>query len=132
MVVADTDVVSYLFKRHLLAQAYSDLLVGHSVMISFMTVAEIEYGMESDGWGQNRREAMRSYLEGRFSTVYPDALAVKIWAEIVAGCERKGRSISHSDAWIAATAMRLGAPLVTHNATDYSAVGALTVLSHSG
>lgn len=58
MVVADTDVVSYLFKRHPLAQAYVDLLAGHSVMISFMTIGEIEYGMESDGWGQNRREGM--------------------------------------------------------------------------
>ena len=131
MVVADTDVVSYLFKRHSLAQAYSELLAGHSVMVSFMTVAEIEYGMESDGWGQNRREAMRRYLDDRFSTVYPDAVAVKIWAEIVAGCERKGRSISHGDAWIAATALRLGAPLVSHNATDYSGVDALTVLTRS-
>ena len=94
-----------------------------------MTVAEIEYGMESDGWGQNRREAMRRYLDGRFSPVYPHAVAPKIWAEIVAGGERKGQSMSHSDAWMGATALRLGAPLVTYNATDYSAVEALTVLT---
>ena len=59
-----------------------------------MTVAEIEYGMESDGWGEARRAAMRQYIETRFSVVYPDADTVKIWAGIVAGCERKGRSIS--------------------------------------
>ena len=129
MVVADTDVISYLFKKHPLAQGYADLLVGHPVMISFMTLAEIEYGMESDGWGASRREAMRSYIAGRFSPVYPDIAVVRTWARIVAGCERKGRSISHSDAWIAATALWLGVPLVTHNAADYAAVDRLTVLT---
>lgn len=129
MVVADTDVVSYLFKRHPLAEAYLGLLSGHSVMISFMTVAEIEYGMESDGWGGPRRAGMRRYLEERFSVVYPDSKTVKIWASIVAGCERKGRSIAHSDAWIAATALRLGVLLVTHNARDYSAVDELLLFT---
>ena len=71
MVVADTDVVSYLFKRHPLAQAYLGLLVGHAVMVSFMTIAEIDYGMESDGWSENRRESMRRYLDGRFSNGLP-------------------------------------------------------------
>ncbi len=67
MVVADTDVVSYLFKRHPLATRYLELLTGHSVAVSFMTVAEIEYGVESDGWGEARRAAMRQYVESRFS-----------------------------------------------------------------
>ena len=69
MVVVDTDVVSYLFKRHPLAAVYLDLLASHSVMVSFMTVAEIEYGMESDRWGEGRRAAMRGYFEARFSPV---------------------------------------------------------------
>src|SRR5712692_368642 len=118
MVVADTDVVSYLFKRHPLSGAYYELLAGHSVMLSFMTVVEIEYGMESDGWGEVRKAAMRQYLDTRFSAVYPDGKTVKIWAGIVASCERKGRSIAHSDAWVAATALRLEVPLVTHDAGD--------------
>ena len=129
MVVADTDVVSYLFKRHPLAEAYVGLLGGHSVLVSFMTVAEIEYGMESDGWGGHRRASMRRYLDERFSVIYPDLETVKIWASIVAGCERKGRSIAHSDAWIAATALRLSVPLVTHNARDYSAVDELLLFT---
>ena len=129
MVVADTDVVSYLFKKHALAEAYSRLLAGHSVLIPFMTVAEIEYGMESDGWGENRRTAMRQYLEGRFSVAFPDADTVRIWAGVIAGCERKGRPISHGDAWIAATALQFTAPLATHNAGDYAPVDTLVVLT---
>ena len=101
-------------------------------MVSFMTAAEIEYGMESDGWGGHRRAGMRRYLDERFSVVYPDypdSQTVEIWASIVAGCERKGRSIAHSDAWIAATALRLSVPLVTHNARDYSAVDELLLFT---
>jgi len=70
------------------------------------TIAEIEYGMESDGWGENRRAAMRRYLEDRFSPVYPDPAILRIWAGIMAGGENKGRRMSHSDAWIASASMR--------------------------
>ena len=90
MLVADTDVVSYLFKRHVLASRYEDLLEGHVVLLSFMTVAEIEYGMHSDGWGAIRRDAMRSYLESRFTTVYPDTKTIQVWATLVARCESRG------------------------------------------
>ena len=37
--VVDTDVVSFLFKNHPLAQLYDPELVGHSLVLSFMTVA---------------------------------------------------------------------------------------------
>ena len=48
---------------------------------------------------------------------------------IKSGCEKKGRPITFADAWIAAAALQLSVPLVTHNASDYRAVEKLTVLT---
>jgi predicted nucleic acid-binding protein len=42
---------------------------------------------------------------------------------------RKGRPISSADAWIAATAMIVPAPLVTNNPNDYSHLDNLQLVS---
>jgi predicted nucleic acid-binding protein len=36
-----------------------------------------------------------------------------------------------ADAWIAATALQLGVPLVTHNVGDYAGVSGLAILSEA-
>jgi len=46
--------------------------------------------------------------------------------------KRNGRPIAPADAWVAATALHLGFPLVTHNRTHFLGVDGLTVLSESG
>ena len=50
-------------------------------------------------------------------------------ARIKTGCEKKGRPITFTDAWIAAAALQLGVPLGTHNASGYGAVENLTILT---
>ena len=69
--VVDTDVISFLFKAHSLAPAYQTLLAGRRLMVSLITIAEIEYGMEVKNWGASRRELMRRFL-GRFTLLLPD------------------------------------------------------------
>lgn len=44
-------------------------------------------------------------------------------------CRRIGRPIDTADVWIAATALLLDAPLVTHNGAHFSGVPGLTVIS---
>jgi tRNA(fMet)-specific endonuclease VapC len=44
---------------------------------------------------------------------------------------RNGRPISAADAWVAATALHLDVPLVTHNKSDFLGVDLLTVISES-
>jgi predicted nucleic acid-binding protein len=129
--VVDTDVVSFLFKSHPLASAYQPILAGRALAVSLISLAEIEYGMESKGWGLARRDLMRRFLV-HFTPLLPDAETARLWARIKTGCEKKGRPITFADAWIAAAAMQLGIPLVTHNATDYEAVAGLTVLTVIG
>ncbi|SPE34281.1 conserved hypothetical protein [Candidatus Sulfopaludibacter sp. SbA6] len=126
--VVDTDVVSFLFKDHSLAPAYRAILAGRPLAVSLVTLAEIEYGMEAKNWGAARRDLMRRFL-ARFTPLLPDTETARVWARIKSGCEKKGRPITFADAWIAATALQLNIPLVTHNASDYGAVENLTVLT---
>jgi predicted nucleic acid-binding protein len=127
-VVVDTDVVSFLFKAHPLAQAYHAILAGRSLTVSLITLAEIEYGMEAKNWGVNRRDLMRRFLT-RFTVLSPDTETARVWARIKSGCEKKGRPLTFADAWIAAAALQLSVPLVTHNASDYQAVENLAILT---
>ena len=126
--VVDTDVVSFLFKNHSLAPVYQAILAGRPLAISLITLAEIEYGMEAKNWGAARRDLMRRFLN-RFTLLLPDTDTARAWARTKSGCEKRGRPIKFADAWIAAAALQLNVPLVTHNASDYRAVEKLTVLT---
>jgi predicted nucleic acid-binding protein len=126
--VVDTDVVSFLFKAHSLAPAYQAILAGRPLAVSLITLAEIEYGMEAKNWGASRRDLMRRFLT-RFTLLSPDPETARVWARIKSGCEKRGRPITFADAWIAAAAVQLNVPLVTHNASDYQAVENLTILT---
>ena len=44
---------------------------------------------------------------------------------------RNGRPIQAADAWIAATAISLGIPLVTNNRSDFAGIGNLQMLPES-
>ena len=126
--VVDTDVVSFLFKSHSLAPAYQTILAGRPLAVSLITLAEIEYGMEVKNWGANRRDLMRRFL-GRFTPLLPDTETARLWARIKSAREKKGRPITFADTWIAAAALQLNVPLVTHNARDYAGIQNLVVLT---
>lgn len=63
--------------------------------------------------------------------VYPDEKLCGIWAQVTGDGRRTGRNIACADAWIAATAIALGCPLLTHNPSDFRGVAGLTVVSSS-
>jgi predicted nucleic acid-binding protein len=126
--VVDTDVVSFLFKAHSLAPAYQAILAGRPLAVSLITLAEIECGMEVKNWGGTRRDLMRRFLT-RFTPLLPDTETAGLWASIKSACKKSGRPITFADAWIAAAAIQLNVPLVTHNANDYAVVPNLTVLT---
>jgi tRNA(fMet)-specific endonuclease VapC len=129
-VVVDTDVMSFLFKRDSRAEWYRPHLTGKLLVLSFMTVAELDRWALARNWGQTRRARMEEYL--RNFVVYPfdRALCLK-WAEVSDRARRNGRRIECADAWIAATAVLHNIPLVTHNTSDYAGVDGLEVISET-
>ncbi len=50
------------------------------------------------------------------------------WAEISDGVRRRGRPVGVADAWIAATALLHGMPLVIHNREHFSDIEGLEVV----
>lgn len=129
-VVADTDVVSFLFKNHPISKRYDPDLAGCVALISFMTVAEVERWAIQYRWSEHRLRWLHLYLR-RFTVVPSSPDLCRKWAEAMVAAQAAGRRIECADAWIAATALLYDAPLVTHNRSDYLGVPGLSVISHA-
>lgn len=116
-IVVDTGVFGAdLMPASALADRYENLLHGRPVFVSFQTVAELRFGALKRRWGSARM----GQLDRRIASaeiVYPGAELVAMYADLRATCERLGHALGQrehdADRWIAATAIRLGVPLVT-------------------
>ncbi len=130
-VVVDTCVVSFVHKGDDRAELYRPHLTGNLLVISFMTLAELYRWPLERSWGEPRRTALDEYL--RNYVVYPVNRALcRQWATTTDQAKRGGRPIDVDDAWIAATAMLYGFPLVTNNRSDYEVLEPqLTLISES-
>ena len=127
--VVDTDVASYIFKWHPhFAPKYVDMIRGHELVLSFLTLAEMRQGALDAGWGVRKRELLEAYLAD-FAILHSDDLLCSTWADIRSESIRKGRPMATADAWIAATALVLSVPLVTNNAKDYRHLDRLVLIS---
>lgn len=127
-VIVDTDVVSFLLKDDTRAQIYRQHLQGKTLALSFMTVAELYQWAYSRNWGEHRLTWLEEKLRA-FVIVPYDSELCRRWAMVGVERQRRGRPISVQDAWIAATALRHGCPLVTHNADDFADITGLEVVS---
>jgi tRNA(fMet)-specific endonuclease VapC len=129
-VLLDTDVFSFVFKRDTRARLYEQYLLGAHPCLSFQSVAELRYWGNVRRWGEARRHSLDLCL-GRYVVLpYDDAMSQQ-WADVTAARRRIGKPISCGDAWIAATALRHGLPLVTHNASDYAELPGLQIICHA-
>ena len=128
--VVDTDVVSFLFKNTPEAQTYVPHLTGRLIVISFMTVAELDRWSLRRNWGTARIARMNAHLQ-QFIFYPADRDLCLTWARITDAEQRKGRAISTADAWIAATALVNNVPLVTHNKKHFEGVDNLAVISEA-
>jgi len=127
--VVDTDVASFVFKWHPeFAPRYVDVLRGCELVVSFMTMAEMRQGALDANWGPRKCAVLEAYLAD-FSVLHSDSLLCSMWAAVRNESTQKGRPISSADAWIAASALVLAAPLVTNNPKDYRHLDKLQIVS---
>lgn len=119
--------------------AFGDLLRGQSQMTSLpgdsevltcvIVVGEILYGLEKMQPGKRRRQLVESY-EKLFEVIpwvpVPDQ-AVSHYARTKGSCQRRGLSLDENDLWIAATAMALGATVISRD-SDFSRVEGLSLV----
>ena len=122
MYLLDTNVCIYFMKnpyprltQRLLSHGPSELL------ISSLTVLELEYGAEKSNWGDRTRQKMALFLAP--FTILPfetnDALSA---ARIRAYLERHGIIIGAYDIQIAAQGLSRGLTVVTHNTGEFSRI----------
>lgn len=127
MAVVDTNVISYIFRDDTRAAAYDALLDGFEARaISFQTKAELEFWTLKHQWGGARRERLRRYLMN-YTVFHSDDETCALWAQIRRQCEIDGAPIQAADAWIAAVALALDCPVVTHNAAHFVGIAGLDV-----
>src|SRR5713226_1199133 len=122
--VVDTNVVSFQFKRDTRARLYQPHLAGQQCVLSFMTLAELDRWAKERNWGPARQVRLDRHVR-RFAIIFADRILCRWWAEACDRARRGGLPISSNDAWIAATALAMDVPLVTHNPGDYSGVSGL-------
>ncbi len=125
--VVDTDVLSYVVREDTRAALFEPYLNGTTSFVSFMTLAELDLWVLRRALGEARQQRLIRLL-GRFRVVFADRALCQTWAEVRDQARRNGRRIETADAWIAATALSLGVPLVTNNRDDFAGVPGLTLL----
>ena len=87
-VVVDTDVVSFIFKSHPIGAIYEADLAGCTLMISFMTLAELDRWAIQSKWGPARRELVAAVsAEIRDAPIQPQTLHL-------VGQRNRGRAIA--------------------------------------
>lgn len=125
--VADSDVVSYIYKREPRGQAFSDLIRGRPMGITLLSIAESRKGVVYANWGNRELARLHAFLS-RFFVVEFNAEIANVCGGLLGRCKQIGISISWTDAWAAATALWLDVPLVAHD-RDLQRVPGLRVLT---
>jgi predicted nucleic acid-binding protein len=128
ILVVDTNVISYVFKKDTRAALYEPVLDGKLLMIAAQSLAELELMPLVNNWKKKRHAALRTYLK-KYVLIEATEAVCLFWAEIQANAIKRGRPISVGDAWIAATALVYEVPLVTHNPRDFENVPRLVLVS---
>lgn len=129
VVVVDTNIVSYIYRDDPIAAPYLNEMAGRRAVISFQTYEEILYGALSSNWGDRRISDLLAYVAANYEMIGYDLELVRTCARLRADSRRRGRELKPADAWIAATAILLNCPLLSHD-RDFGNPPDLRVIRH--
>ncbi len=112
------------FEKHVRAMG------GRSIFLASQTIAELRFGALVAGWGDARRLRLEAAIASTTIVPVTDALITET-AELRFECRRVGHPLaaeSHAaDLWIAASARRIGAPLLSADSIFEGAPGVALV-----
>jgi predicted nucleic acid-binding protein len=116
--VVDTGIFSASLSRRRRAnfETHVQRMAGQQIFLAAVTISELRYGALVAQWGESRRHRLEQSIQA--ATVIPvsDGLLSTV-AELRYECRRTGHPLhdrSHAnDLWIAASAIHIGAPLLT-------------------
>lgn len=135
--MVDTDTCIYLMTdRHPERQSrilarLGRLAPDENLHVSSVVVFELMYGAQKGRWRKANLELLDEFLLD-FIVAPFDERAARAGGAIRAELERKGWPIGPMDTLIAAHAVSLGLPLVTHNVRELSRVPGLKVENWAG
>jgi tRNA(fMet)-specific endonuclease VapC len=125
--ILDTNICIYIIKRKP-EQVFAKLLtlsVG-SVVISSITLAELQYGVEKSINREKNKEALEKFLTP-IEIIDFGVSATKEYGKIRAELEKMGTPIGSLDMLIAAHAKSLDLTLVTNNEKEFDRVNSLKI-----
>jgi len=128
VVLLDTNIVSYIFKRDTRAALYAPHLLNQELAIAMMTVAELLQWAAVRKWGTTRVRKLEAEFD-KYTILPVDMAICRQWASVRAARSALGLPISPQDAWVAATALRYNLPLITHNPDDFQQIAGLLVIT---
>ena len=94
--------------------------------VSVVTLAELEYGVGRSSRPSRNRDALDQFISPLEVAPF-DRSAAAAYGRLRATLEKKGQSIGSMDLLIAAHALGLGVPVVTHNVREFARVPGLPV-----
>lgn len=130
-VLLDTCVLSELRhpKGHTSVRQAVDSFSSESLFVSVLSIGEIAKGIALLKESQ-KKQTLRTWLQ-TLERYYADRLLAvdletsRIWGELTAAAQSKGRTLPASDGLIAATARRHGLHVMTRNVADFEPAGVL-------
>jgi tRNA(fMet)-specific endonuclease VapC len=114
-VLLDTSAYSFLIRGH--AGVLEILRASEAVFVTPVVIGEVLCGARSTGTPGKYEEDLAGFLASPRTTVLGiDADTARCYAAIVSGLRKVGQPIPVNDAWIAASAMQHGLPILTSDA----------------
>jgi predicted nucleic acid-binding protein len=117
-IVLDTDIVS-LYRTGRLPPGLARHVAGSELTIAFVTAGELWKWALARRWGGARRGGLELFLDQAL-ILRADLEVAKVWGEMSAGAQRRGRPRPLNDTWIAACCIEGGLPLLILNRRDFA------------